>query len=168
MTSWNVVNASILGASREAMGGFRSSPGVSAVPNIPSDVRSIDLVPFPVIQTHFSRGDDASDRPGSTLGPVVVAVRRSAAGFSQTGPLAPRPWPSGRRRSERAPIFTSFSRRLVSDHCATASGKASVRMKLARLVACVPQVGIRPQFVPHIYHHVRILLNRDPSAGDGP
>jgi hypothetical protein len=46
--------------------------------------------------------------------------------------LAPRPRPSGRRRSERAPIFTSFFRRLVSDHCATASGKASVRMKLAR------------------------------------
>jgi hypothetical protein len=34
-------------------------------------------------------------------------------------------------------IFTSFSRRLVSEHCATASGNASVGMKLARLWASV-------------------------------
>ena len=59
MTSWNVVNASILRASREAMGGFRGS---SAVPSIPSDVRSIDLVPFPIILTHFPVVTDASDR----------------------------------------------------------------------------------------------------------
>ena len=32
-----------------------------------------------------------------------------------------------------APILMSFSRRLVSDHCSTASGSARVRMKLPRL-----------------------------------
>jgi hypothetical protein len=62
MTSWNVVNASILRASREAMGGFRGSAGISAVSNIPRDVRSIDLVPFPIILTHFPVLTDASDR----------------------------------------------------------------------------------------------------------
>ena len=32
-----------------------------------------------------------------------------------------------------APIFTSFSRSVVSDQCSTSSGTAKVRMKLARL-----------------------------------
>jgi hypothetical protein len=31
------------------------------------------------------------------------------------------------------PIFTNFSRSVVSDQCSTSLGKASVRMKLARL-----------------------------------
>src|SRR5947207_14997838 len=34
-----------------------------------------------------------------------------------------------------APIFTTFSRRLVSDHAAISPGKARVRRKLARLYA---------------------------------
>jgi hypothetical protein len=34
-------------------------------------------------------------------------------------------------RTSLAPIDTSFSRRLVSDHYATASGNATVRMTLA-------------------------------------
>ena len=39
-----------------------------------------------------------------------------------------RPW-----RTILAPIFTSRSRRVLSDHCATSAGSASVRRKLARL-----------------------------------
>ncbi len=34
-----------------------------------------------------------------------------------------------------APIFTSFSRSVVNDHCSTYSGKASVRRKLPMLWA---------------------------------
>ena len=39
-----------------------------------------------------------------------------------------RPW-----RTTLAPILTSFSRSVVNDQCSTSFGKASVRMKLARL-----------------------------------
>ncbi len=39
-----------------------------------------------------------------------------------------RPW-----RTTFAPILTSFSRSVVNDQCSTSFGKASVRMKLARL-----------------------------------
>ena len=41
-----------------------------------------------------------------------------------------RPW-----RTTLAPILTSFSRSVVRDQCSTSFGKASVRMKLARLYA---------------------------------
>ena len=34
---------------------------------------------------------------------------------------------------DRGPIFTSFSRSVVSDQCSTSFGNASVRMKLPRL-----------------------------------
>jgi hypothetical protein len=39
-----------------------------------------------------------------------------------------RPW-----RTILAPIFTSFSCSVVSDHCSIPCGRAKVRMKLARL-----------------------------------
>jgi hypothetical protein len=42
--------------------------------------------------------------------------------------IAYRPW-----AITFAPIFTTFSRRLVSDHRATSPGRARVRRKLARL-----------------------------------
>ena len=45
--------------------------------------------------------------------------------FQQAGLL---PW-----RTIRAPIFTSFSRSVLSDQCATSSGSATLRRKLARL-----------------------------------
>ena len=39
-----------------------------------------------------------------------------------------------------APIFTSFPRRLVSDHCATASGNARVGMKLVSGIGADTQI----------------------------
>jgi len=93
---WNGVDGSRRQSSPKATGGLCSAPSVSVVPGVPNDVRSADLALFPVIQTHSLRGDDASDRASPTLGPVLVAVRRSAARFPGTIPSAPRPRPSGR------------------------------------------------------------------------
>src|SRR5258707_10315650 len=103
MTSWNVVNASILRASREAMGGFRSSPGVSAAPNIPSDVRSIDLVPFPIIQTHFPHGDGRI----RDLGHLEDDVARGARPLHQSSQASPAGWSATIVRPPRARLASA-------------------------------------------------------------
>src|SRR5271154_6705362 len=96
------------------------------------------LLDFLGVRTHSSRHDDALHKPRSQAGhgrgrsPSII-LRISANNWLGTATSAI--WKVTERACVTifAPILTSFSRRLVSDQCLTASGNTSVRMKLARL-----------------------------------
>jgi hypothetical protein len=88
MASWDVVNASIPRASREALGGFLGSPGF-------------------------------------TLAGCGTSIGRR---ISRTGPLARDLGHQGDVASvvrDLYPNLPELPRELVSDHCATASGKSA-------------------------------------------
>ena len=62
-------------------------------------------------------------------GPRKRSIRRRIPANSARGTATSASWKTTYRpwRTIRAPIFTSFSRKVVSDHCATSFGKASER-----------------------------------------
>jgi site-specific DNA recombinase len=81
------------------------------------------------------RRDPGASTPGGLTGghPRAGSKSHHVDGRNRTGTSASwrttyRPW-----RTIRAPILTSFSRKVVSDHCSASCGKASERRKLARL-----------------------------------
>ncbi len=67
-------------------------------------------------------------RRRSSIRPKIFWNKLLGTATSANWNVTYRPW-----RTTLAPILTSFSRSVVSDQCSTSFGKASVRMKLARL-----------------------------------
>ena len=95
---------------------------------------------FPGIQAHFARRFDAHsailDHAGSGGGcDRKRPIRRRIFSNSARRTATSASWNTAYRpcRTILAPIFTSFSRKVVSDQCSTSLGRARARRKLARL-----------------------------------